>query len=46
MKALDDNEANVPEFKAELGKKVMPTKLVNDANGGWIRVQGRTKLRL
>ena len=27
MKALDDNEVNFPEFKAEPGKKVKPTKL-------------------
>ena len=43
MKALDDNEANVPEFKAEPGKKVKPTKLVNDANGGWIRVEDQAE---
>ena len=43
MKALDDNEVNVPEFKAEPGKKVEPTKLVKDANGGWIRVEDQAE---
>ena len=43
MKALDDNEANVPEFKAEPGKKVKSTKLVKDANGGWIRVEDQAE---
>ena len=41
MKALDDNEVNFPEFKAEPGKKVKPTKLA--ANGGWIRVEDQAE---